>query len=50
MIRMAYLDDNDLYERIKDAYIELMNTPTLRKHWREVRNDLCRIGRVQFFD
>ena len=44
MIRMAYLDDNDLYEKIKDAYVELMNTKTLRKHWREVRNDCVELA------
>lgn len=44
MIRMAYLDDKDLYEKIKDAYVELMNTKTLRKHWREVRNDCAELA------
>ena len=44
MIRMAYLDDKDLYEKIKDAYVELMNTKTLRKHWREVKNDCAELA------
>ena len=37
MIRMAYLDEPELNKRILDAYVALMDTKTLRRHWREVR-------------
>lgn len=35
MIRMVYLDNAELNKKISDAYITLMNTKTLRKHWKD---------------
>lgn len=48
MIRMAYLDNVALYEKIKEAYIELMDTKTLRRHWRKVRNDCIELREFNY--
>lgn len=49
MIRMAYLDEPELNKRILDAYVALMDTKTLRRHWREVRAAIPELKGGAFF-
>lgn len=48
MIRMAYLDNPKLNATIKDAYVALMDTKTLRKHWRDTRQSIPELAGFNF--
>lgn len=48
MIRMAYLDSKDLLTRITEDYVRLMNTRTLREHWREIKNNYPELAGFNF--
>ena len=48
MIKMAFLDDKALRDRITDEYVRLMDTKTLREHWLKVRKKYSELDGFDF--